>query len=101
MAITLILLVGFAAPILAAVACVVIARPLYPPGRRLWAGLAGVVGAIGLPLLVILTIRGARELHERLAGDLGPFVSIVLFAGASLVAPGMLLWLRKGNGKLQ
>jgi hypothetical protein len=101
MAITLILLAGFCVPVAMAVACVVIARHLYPPGQRLWAGLAGVVGSIGLPVLVILAIRNAREMHEHLAGEVGPFVSIVLFAVASLAAPGMLLWFRKFTGTRQ
>ena len=95
MLITLALLVGFAVPVVMAVFCVVIARHLYLPGSRFWAGLAGVLGTIGLPVLVVLAIRDAGgELHERLAGQLGPLVSLILFAGSSLVAPGVLLWLR-------
>jgi hypothetical protein len=94
MAITLVLLAGFAFPVASAVACVVIARHLYPPGTRLVAGLAGAAGAIGLPVAVIFAIRGWTGLHERLAGELGPLVSLVLFAAASLVAPAALLGLR-------
>ena len=91
---TLALLVAFAVPVVMAVACVVIARHLYLPGSRLWAGIAGVVGAIGLPVLVLLAIRDAPALHERMAGLAGPLVSLVLFAVSSVVAPGVLLWFR-------
>jgi hypothetical protein len=79
------------------VAFVVIARHLYPSGTRFWAGLAGAAGAIGLPVAVILGIRAWTGLHDRLSGDIGPFISIVLFAAASAVAPGALLWLRHKN----
>jgi hypothetical protein len=99
MAITIVLVVAFLVMVAMAVACVVIARHLYPPGSRLWAGLAGVGGAIALPLAVILVIRDWKGLHERLPGDFGPFVSIVLFAAASTVAPALLLWLRNRIGK--
>ncbi len=92
---TLALLVGFAVPVVMAVACVIIARHLYLPGSRLAVGFAGVVGSIGLPVLVILAIRNAPgDLHERFAGQLGPLVSLASFAVASLVAPGVLLWFR-------
>ena len=94
MAFTIALLIGFAVPVVMAVACVVIARHLYLPGSRLWVGLAGVVGTIGLPVLVLLAIRDAPALHERMGGQLGPFVSLILFAGSSLVATGVLLWFR-------
>ena len=95
MAFTLALLVGFTVPVVMAIACVVIARHLYLPGSRLLAGFAGVVGAIGLPVLVILAIRDAPDdLHERLAGQLGPVISLILFAASSFVAPGVLLWFR-------
>ena len=100
MAITLALLVGWTVPVLMAVACVVIARHFYPRGQRLWAGLAGSVAAIGLPVLVLVALRGAGGLHARL-GELGPFVAIVLFAAASLVAPGVLLWIRIRYGNRQ
>jgi hypothetical protein len=99
MAITIVLVVGFLVPVAMAVACVVIARHLYPPGTRLWAGLLGAAGAIALPLAVILGIRGWKGLHERLPGEFGPFVSIVLFAAASVVAPALLLWLRNRIGR--
>jgi hypothetical protein len=72
MAITIVLLVGFAFPVAAAVASVVIARHLYAPGTRLAAGLAGVAGAIGLPLAVILGIRSWTALHDRTSGRDGP-----------------------------
>jgi hypothetical protein len=94
MALTIVLLAGFAVPILMAVACVVIARHLYLPGSRLWAGFAGVAGAIGIPVLVILAIRDSSGLHQHLGGELGPFVSLVSFAASSLVGPGVLLWFR-------
>jgi hypothetical protein len=95
MAITIVLLAGFLVPIAMAVACVVIARHFYPPGSRILAGLAGSAGAIGLPVAVILAIRNWTALHDRLPGELGPFVSIVLFAAASVVAPVALLWYRR------
>lgn len=92
---TLALLVAFAVPVAMAVGCVIIARHLYLPGSRLAAGFAGVVGSIALPVLVILAIRNAPgELHERLAGSVGPLVSLAAFAAAALVAPGVLLWFR-------
>lgn len=95
MAITIALLIGFAVPVAMAVACVIIARHLYLPGSRLAVGFAGVVGSIGLPVLVILAIRNAPgDFHERFAGQVGPFISLVLFAASSLVAPGVLLWFR-------
>jgi hypothetical protein len=100
MAITIALVAGFIVPVLMAMACVVIARHLYPRGRRFWAGLAGAIAAIGVPMLVITAIRGASPLHARL-GELGPFISIVLFAASSLIAPGVLLWLRIRNGNRQ
>jgi hypothetical protein len=95
MAITIVLLAGFLVPVAMAVACVVIARNFYPPGSRLWAGFAGSTGAIALPVAVILAIRGSTQLHDRLPGEIGPFVSIVLFAAASVVAPAALLWYRR------
>ena len=92
---TLALLVAAAVPVVMAVACVVVARHLYLPGSRLWAGLAGVVGTVALPVLVVLAIRDAPgHVHERLSGQLGPYVSLVLFAASALVAPGVLLWFR-------
>jgi hypothetical protein len=94
MAITIALLIGFAVPVVTAVACVVIARHLYLPGSRLWAGFAGVVGAIGIPVLVVLAIRDTPDIHERMAGTVGPIVALVLFAASSLIAPGVLLWFR-------
>jgi hypothetical protein len=98
--ITLALLVGFAVPVLMAVTCVVIARHLFPRGARLGPGLAGVVMAIAIPMLVILTIRNSPAMHAGL-GASGPIVSIILFAASSLIAPGVLLWLRTRNGKRQ
>ena len=100
MAITFALLVGWTVPVLMAMACVVIARHFYPRGQRFWAGLAGSIAAIGLPVLVLVGLRGAAGLHARL-GELGPFVSIVLFAAASFVAPAVLLWLRIRYGNKQ
>ena len=100
MAITLALLVGWTVPVLMAMACVVIARHFYPRGQRFWAGLGGAAAAIGLPVLVLVGLRGASGLHARL-GELGPFVSIVLFAAASFVAPAILLWLRIRYGNKQ
>lgn len=92
---TLALLVAVAVPVVMAAACVVVARHLYLPGSRLWAGLAGVVGTAALPVLVVLAIRDAPgHLHERLAGPLGPYVALFLFAASALVAPGVLLWFR-------
>jgi len=92
---TLALLVAFAVPVAMAVGCVIIARHLYLPGSRLAAGVAGVVGSIALPVLVLLAIRNAPgEFHERLAGQVGPVVSLASFAAASLVAPGVLLGFR-------
>jgi hypothetical protein len=101
MAITIVLLVGIAFPVAAAVASVVIARHLYAPGTRLAAGLAGVAGAIGLPLAVILGIRSWTALHDRLPGEMGLLISLVLFAAASVVAPAALLWNHRRNGKRQ
>jgi hypothetical protein len=95
MAITIVLVAGFLVPVAMAVACVVIARHFYPLGSRLWAGLAGCTGAIALPVAVILAIRSSTGLHDRLPGEIGPFVSIVLFAAASVVAPAALLWYRR------
>ena len=99
MAITIVLVAGFLVPVAMAIACVVIARHLYPPGARLWAGLAGSTGAIALPVAVILVIRSWTGLHDRLPGEIGPFVSIVLFAAASIVAPAALLWYRRLKDK--
>ena len=100
MLVTVLLLLGFAVPVVMAVACVVIARHLYPRGQRFWAGLLGSVTAIALPVLVILTIRDAPGvLHDSLSGQVGPVVSIVLFAGAAFVAPAMMLWFRSNNRK--
>ena len=98
MAITIVLVAGFLVPIAMSVACVVIARHLFPPGERFWAGLGGVAVAIGLPVLVILGIRGWTGMHERLSGELGPFISVVLFAAASLAGPGALLWISRKRG---
>ena len=100
MAITLALLVGWTVPVLMAMACVVIARHFYPRGQRFWAGLAGAAASIGLPVLVLVAIRGAGGLHARL-GELGPFVAIVLFAAASFVAPAALLFIRIRYGNRQ
>src|SRR5262245_58851520 len=99
MAITIVLVAGFLVPIAMSVACVVIARHLFPPGERFWAGLAGAAASIGLPLLLILGIRGWTGMHVRLSGELGPFVSVVLFAAASLVGPGALLWISRKRGR--
>jgi hypothetical protein len=96
-AITLALLVGWSVPVLMAMACVVIARHFYPRGQRFWAGLGGATAAIGLPVLVLIGLRNAGGMHARL-GELGPFISIVLFAAASFVAPGVLLWIRINHG---
>ncbi len=93
MAITLALLVGFMVPVLMSVFCVVIARHLYPRGSRLTPGLAGAIAAIAIPLLVVLTLRNTPALHAGL-GPSGPWVSIVLFATSSLIAPVALIWLR-------
>src|SRR5262245_62093310 len=98
-AITIVLLFAFAVPVVMAVACVVIARHLYPPGQRVVAALAGAVGSIGLPLLIIVGMRDWKALHERLPGEIGPFLAIVLFAVAAVVAPGALLWIRKRKGR--
>jgi hypothetical protein len=94
-AITIVLVAGFVVPVVMSVACVVIARHLYPPGSRFWAGLAGATAAIGLPLLVIVGIRGWTGLHDRLPGELGPLVSLALFVAASVIAPGALLWFHR------
>ena len=100
MAITFALLVGFTVPVLMAIACVVIARHFYPSGERLTPGLGGAIAAIAIPMLVILTIRDSPAMHARF-GSLGPYISIVLFAASSLIAPGVILWLRTKNGKRQ
>ncbi len=100
MAITFALLVGFAVPVLMSVFCVVIARHLYPRGSRLTPGLAGAIASIAIPLLVILTIRNTPSLHAALGAN-GPWVSILLFAASSLIAPVALIWLRIRYGKTQ
>jgi hypothetical protein len=100
MAITLVLLVGLVVPVVMAVACVVIARHRFPPGQRVWAGLAGAVGAIGLPMAVIVAIRAApSHFYDRLPGEIGPLVSLVLFSASALVAPAVLLWIHSKNRK--
>jgi hypothetical protein len=100
LAITLALLVACLVPILMSVACVMIARHFYPRGSRLTPGLAGAIAATAIPLLVILTIRNTPALHSGL-GTNGPWVSIVLFAASSLIAPVALIWLRIRYGKTQ
>ena len=100
MALTLVLLVGFAVPVVMAVACVVIARHMFPPGQRVWAGLGGAIASVGLPIAVVLTIRAApAHVHDRLPGEIGPLVSVVLFAIAAVVAPAVLLWIHSKNRK--
>src|SRR5205085_6673525 len=99
MAITVALVAGFLVPVAMSVACVVIARHLFPAGERFWAGLGGAAASIGLPVLVILGIRSWTGMHERLSGALGPFVSVVLFAAASLLGPGALLWISRTRGR--
>jgi hypothetical protein len=102
MLLTLVLLAALLVPLVMSVACVMIARHLYPRGQRLTAGLGGVVGTIGLPVLVILGIRDAPHgVHEALSGNPGAVVSLVLFAGTSMIAPALMLWFHSRNGKIR
>ena len=100
MALTLVLVIGFVVPVVMAVACVVIARHMFPPGQRVWAGLGGAAGAIALPIAVIVGIRAAPgHIHDRLPGEIGPLLSLVLFAASAIVAPAVLLWIQSRNRK--
>ena len=100
MLITLVLVAALLVPLVMSVACVMIARHLYPRGQRFTAGLGGVVGAIGLPVLVILVLRDAPHgVHETLSGHPGAVVSMLLFAGTSMIAPAVMLWFHSRSGK--
>ena len=100
MLLTLVLVGALLAPLVMSVACVMIARHLYPRGQRFTAGLGGVVGAIGIPVLVILVLRNAPHgVHEALSGHPGAIVALILFAGTSMIAPAVLLWIHSNNRK--